>query len=84
VDGSSLQIEVEDNGPGIPAEQVDSIFHRGVRGEAIDSLPVDEQRQGHGLGLSIVRHLVAAYQGELSVKQSPLGGARITIKLPIV
>lgn len=84
VDGSSLKVEVEDNGPGIPAEQVDSILHRGVRGESVDSLPADEQRQGHGLGLSIVRHLVAAYQGELSVKQSPLGGARITIKLPIV
>jgi len=68
-----LRISVEDNGGGIAKDQIATLTRRGVRG--------DEQGSGHGLGLSIVRHLVEAYRGRLEIKSSPLGGARITIYL---
>ena len=83
-DGKMLIIEVEDNGAGIPADQIELIIRRGVRGKAGEGARADEQRKGHGLGLSIVQHLVLAYQGELSIKSSHLGGAQVTIKLPIM
>ncbi|MCF6263917.1 MAG: ATP-binding protein [Xanthomonadales bacterium] len=83
-DSKNLWLEVADNGAGIPADQVDLILRRGVRGEAQENIAADELGAGHGLGLSIVQHLVTAYQGKLSIKTSPLGGARITIELPMV
>jgi two-component system sensor histidine kinase PhoQ len=66
---------VEDDGPGIPPEQVERLLQRGVRG--------DERVQGHGIGLSIVQDIVAAYRGELKVERSAeLGGARFAVRFP--
>jgi two-component system sensor histidine kinase PhoQ len=66
---------IEDDGPGIPAEQVDRLLQRGVRG--------DERVQGHGIGLAIVQDIVAAYRGELRVERSAeLGGARFAVRFP--
>ncbi len=66
---------VEDDGPGIPPEQVERLLQRGVRG--------DERVQGHGIGLSIVQDIVAAYRGELRVEAAPdLGGARFAVRFP--
>ena len=70
-----LRVEVDDDGPGIPPEQVERLLQRGVRG--------DERVQGHGIGLSIVQDIVAAYRGELSVTKAPeLGGARFAVRIP--
>ncbi len=70
-----LLLMVEDDGPGIPAENVDHLLQRGVRG--------DERVQGHGIGLSIVQNIVRAYGGELTVDASAeLGGARFTVRMP--
>lgn len=72
---AGVSIAVEDDGPGIPAEQVERLLQRGVRG--------DERVQGHGIGLSIVQDIVAAYRGELKVERSPeLGGARFAVRFP--
>lgn len=72
---AGVSIAVEDDGPGIPAEQVERLLQRGVRG--------DERVQGHGIGLSIVQDIVAAYRGELMVERSPeLGGARFAVRFP--
>jgi len=69
-----LSVSVEDDGPGIAADQIEKVLQRGVRG--------DERVQGHGIGLSIVQDIVHAYQGELVVDRSPeLGGARFSVKL---
>jgi len=69
-----LWASVEDDGPGIAADQIEKVLQRGVRG--------DERVQGHGIGLSIVQDIVHAYQGELVVDRSPeLGGARFSVKL---
>ena len=66
---------VDDDGPGIPPEQVERLLQRGVRG--------DERVQGHGIGLSIVQDIVAAYRGELTVTKAPeLGGARFAVRFP--
>ncbi len=66
---------VDDDGPGIPADQVDRMLQRGVRG--------DERVQGHGIGLSIVQDIVAAYRGELTVEKAPeLGGGRFRVRFP--
>lgn len=65
---------VEDDGPGVPLEIRDRIFE-----PFYTTKPVG---QGTGLGLSVSRSIVAAHQGELSVDDSPLGGARFTVSLP--
>lgn len=70
-----LLLRVEDDGPGIPDEQISQVLKRGVRG--------DERVQGHGIGLSIVGELVASYGGELKVGRSEqLGGAQFEVVLP--
>ena len=70
-----LDICVDDDGPGIPDDQVETLLKRGVRG--------DERVQGHGIGLSIVQDLVRDYRGELRVTRSQeLGGARFEVTLP--
>ena len=72
---SGVKIAVEDDGPGIPPEKVDHLLQRGVRG--------DERVQGHGIGLSIVLDIVAAYRGEMKVTRSEaLGGARFEVTVP--
>ena len=63
-----LDIRVEDDGPGIPLEQLERVLQRGVRG--------DERVQGHGIGLAIVEDIVRAYRGTLEVdRAAELGGA---------
>lgn len=70
-----LLFAVDDDGPGIPPDQVNLILQRGVRG--------DERVQGHGIGLAIVQDIVRAYRGTLDVRPSEeLGGARFEIHLP--
>jgi two-component system, OmpR family, sensor histidine kinase PhoQ len=69
-----LLITVEDDGPGISAEDRARVLKRGVR--------ADEKVPGHGLGLSMVQDTVELYGGRLSIEASPLGGARISLRLP--
>jgi two-component system sensor histidine kinase PhoQ len=70
-----LVLAVDDDGPGIPPEQVAMVLQRGVRG--------DERVQGHGIGLAIVQDIVRSYRGELVVGPSPeLGGSRFEVRLP--
>jgi two-component system, OmpR family, sensor histidine kinase PhoQ len=69
-----LMLTVEDDGPGISAEDRARVLKRGVR--------ADETVPGHGLGLSMVRDTVDLYGGGLAIDASPLGGARIALRLP--
>ena len=73
--GRSLQLIVEDDGPGIEPEQAEQVLTRGVR--------LDEATPGHGIGLPMVRDIVEAYEGKLEFGRSAHGGARITITLPM-
>ncbi|MFJ4066070.1 sensor histidine kinase [Pseudomonas sp. NPDC089996] len=65
---------VEDDGPGIPESQRLQVLERGSR--------LDEQVDGHGLGLGIVRDIVEAWGGRLALLESGLGGLRVSIELP--
>ncbi|MGY6588590.1 MAG: ATP-binding protein [Wenzhouxiangella sp.] len=70
-----LEIEVEDNGPGIPAQRFDTLLQRGMRD--------DERREGQGLGLAIAQQLVESYAGRLELlAPGELGGCRLRILLP--
>jgi len=70
---AGLELIIEDDGPGIPANQVERLLQRGVRG--------DERVQGHGIGLAIVQDLLKAYRGDLDVSPSTaLGGAKFTLR----
>ncbi len=71
-----LQIVVEDDGCGIAPEQVTEILQRGTR--------VDTYKQGHGIGLAIVRDLVVSYQGTINIGQSAqLSGAKFSLTFPL-
>lgn len=76
--GTHAEIEVHDDGPGIPADQQERVFDRFTR--------VDEARDrnhgGAGLGLAIALEVVQAHGGDVTVMTSPLGGAQFTLILP--
>jgi two-component system sensor histidine kinase PhoQ len=69
-----LKLAVDDDGPGIALADRARVLERGTR--------ADEQTPGHGIGLAMVRDMVALYGGRLEVGISPLGGARIELWLP--
>jgi len=69
-----FRLSVEDDGPGIPETQRDQVFSRGTR--------LDEQTDGHGLGLGIVRDIVEVWGGVLLLQESDLGGLKVIIDLP--
>jgi two-component system sensor histidine kinase PhoQ len=71
---AGVEIRVEDDGPGIPLDQVARLLARGSRG--------DEAPPGHGLGLAIARNVCEAYGGTLAIERSALGGTAIRIGLP--
>ncbi len=73
-----LEFTVDDDGPGIAAEQRDRIFDRFARTDSARARPAG----GTGLGLAIARAIVQAHGGTIQAEASPLGGARIRLTLP--
>jgi two-component system, OmpR family, osmolarity sensor histidine kinase EnvZ len=73
-----LVIHVDDDGPGIPADQREEVFKPFVR--------LDEARNqdegGSGLGLAIARDIARSHGGDVVLGDSPLGGLRATVRLP--
>jgi PAS domain S-box-containing protein len=76
VHGSELELSVEDNGSGIPPEQLPHIFDRYWKVDQPD-------RMGNGLGLSIAKGIVEAHGGSLAVDSHPGRGSRFSFVLPI-
>jgi two-component system sensor histidine kinase PhoQ len=72
---NTLLIHVEDDGPGIPKDKREQLLERGTR--------LDSYKEGQGIGMAVVADLVSAYQGQLKIKQSNLGGAKLTLIFPI-
>jgi two-component system osmolarity sensor histidine kinase EnvZ len=74
-----LRLYIDDDGPGIPPEKREEAFKPFSR--------LDESRnqniKGVGLGLAIARDIVRGHGGELSLDQSPMGGLRAIIALPV-
>jgi two-component system sensor histidine kinase PhoQ len=73
-ESNRLHIRVVDDGPGFADPQ--RVLERRVR--------LDERVPGHGIGLSVVRDLVASHSGELKLSRSDAGGAQVDIVLPAV
>ena len=69
-----LRLIIEDDGPGLPADQRASVLRRGER--------LDETAPGSGLGLSIVDELARAYGGTVELGDSDLGGLKAVLELP--
>ena len=71
--GRSVLVTVDDDGPGIPQDRRESVFR-----------PFEtDAAGGTGLGLTIARDIVRAHGGEIFLEDSPLGGLRARIRLPI-
>ena len=71
--GRMVFVTVDDDGPGIPPERRESVFR-----------PFESDSSGGtGLGLTIARDIVRAHGGEIVLEDSPLGGLRARIRLPI-
>ena len=71
--GRSVLVTVDDDGPGIPADKRESVFRPFESGSS----------GGTGLGLTIARDIVRAHGGEIVLEDSPLGGLRARIRLPV-
>jgi two-component system osmolarity sensor histidine kinase EnvZ len=71
--GRTVQVTVDDDGPGIPPERRESVFRPFESGAA----------GGTGLGLTIARDIVRAHGGDIYLEQSPMGGLRARIRLPV-
>jgi len=76
VDGF-VAIEVQDSGPGIASEEIETIFEPFKRGKSAGRFP-----EGMGLGLSIARDLARAHGGELRVISVPGEGSRFILEIP--
>ena len=76
IEASDIVIHVDDDGDGIPEADRQKVLEPFVRLNNTEQL-------GSGLGLALVSRIVEQHQGGLTVSDSPLGGARLTLKLPI-
>jgi signal transduction histidine kinase len=74
-EGEKLLISVDDDGPGISAEQRSAVLARGAR--------LDESAPGSGLGLAIVADLARLYGGDIALERSALGGLGAHLSLPL-
>jgi len=71
----ALEIEIADDGPGIPDAAREAVMSRFVR--------LDEQAEGSGLGLAIVRDISALYGGELRLERAREGGLAARLRFPV-
>lgn len=75
---AAIEIEVDDDGPGIPADALARVFEPFYRVEDSRS----RETGGVGLGLAIARSIVDAHGGVLTLANRPEGGLRATVTLP--
>ena len=75
----AIEILVDDDGPGIPADKREDVFKPFFR---LDSSR-NPETGGTGLGLAIARDVVRGHGGELTLQDSPAGGVRARVRLPL-
>jgi two-component system, OmpR family, osmolarity sensor histidine kinase EnvZ len=74
-----LTVTVDDDGPGIPADSREDVFKPFLRLD--DARNQDEG--GTGLGLAIARDIARSHGGDITLGDSPLGGLRATVRVPV-
>ncbi len=75
-EGDVVRIMVDDDGPGVPPEERARVFGLLERGAA-------SEEPGLGIGLATCRRIVEAHGGRMGIEDSPLGGARVWLTLPV-
>lgn len=78
ISGGDYVVMVEDNGVGMTPEQLEKVFDKFYRVDASDT-GID----GTGLGMTIVKHIVEAHNGRISLESEPGKGTRVTVTIPI-
>ncbi|MDX5365391.1 MAG: HAMP domain-containing protein [Alphaproteobacteria bacterium] len=78
-DDGSIDILVDDDGEGIPEEQLEEVFRPFYRLDAARNL----DKGGTGLGLAIARDIARGHGGDITLARSPMGGLRAIIHLPV-
>lgn len=78
-DGSSVVATISDTGCGISAEHLPKLFHEFSR--VPDA--ANQQVQGTGLGLALVKRIVEAHQGQITVTSEPGKGSTFSVRLPL-
>lgn len=77
--GGTVEITVDDDGPGVPPDKREAVFRPFYR--------LDDRRNegtgGTGLGLTIARDIARGHGGDIVLGDSPLGGLRATVRLPV-
>ncbi len=79
VSENTIYIMIDDNGEGVPDDELDDIFRPFYR----VSTARDRSSGGTGLGLAITESAIRQHSGTIEASRSPLGGLRITIALPL-
>ena len=79
IEGGKVAIYVDDEGPGIPSEQLEAVFGPYVRLETSRS----KDTGGHGLGLSIARSIIFEHGGTIELTNRAEGGLRAKVTLPV-
>jgi signal transduction histidine kinase len=72
---AGVEISIDDNGSGVPETEREEVFERFARGSTAS-------RSGSGLGLALVAQQAELHGGTASLDVSPLGGARLVLRLP--
>ncbi|MET7016203.1 PAS domain-containing sensor histidine kinase [Uliginosibacterium flavum] len=78
VETCMVEIAVIDEGPGIPAEELEQIFDRFTQSSLTRTVA-----GGTGLGLAICREIVLAHRGQICARNRPAGGAEFIVRLPL-
>lgn len=77
--GGNVEITVDDDGPGIPVDKREDVFRPFFRLEQSRN----RETGGVGLGLSIARDVIHGHGGSIALEDSPLGGLRVRLRLPV-
>jgi two-component system sensor histidine kinase ChvG len=78
IEGVTIRITVEDEGPGIPPDNLESVFERFYT----ERPTAQGVGKNSGLGLSIARQIVTGLHGRIWAENRPQGGARFVVALP--
>jgi len=73
IEGSSVRVNVDDNGPGVPAADRERVFRPFVTTKG----------RGTGLGLALVQKIIVTHNGRIQIAAAPSGGASFQLMLPL-